>query len=243
MDKPNKYQTALVTGGTRGIGFAVAEALLKKGMKVLICGTTEEGVKKAVNELKQSHPAIEGRVCDIRRHEQVKELVQEAIRLYGRLDVLVNNAGIGRFSSVEKMSPEDWRATIDTNLSGLFYCCHEAIPHMKKGGGGYIINIGSLAGKNYFPGGSAYGASKAGLIAVSEALMQELRYDHIRVSYIMPGSVETGFSAPAPQSREKNSKTWKLLPQDVAGAIVFLLDSDPRGLQSRIEMRPSEPAK
>ena len=180
---------------------------------------------------------------DVADAASVERMVASAASEFGALHLAVNNAGIGRFSSVEKMSPEDWRATIDTNLSGLFYCCHEAIPHMKKGGGGYIINIGSLAGKNYFPGGSAYGASKAGLIAFSEALMQELRYDHIRVSYIMPGSVETGFNGPAPQSRERNSKTWKLLPEDVAKAIVFLLDSDPRGLQSRIEMRPSEPAK
>ena len=140
------------------------------------------------------------------------------------------------------MSPEDWRATIDTNLSGLFYCCHEAIPHMKKGGGGYIINIEVLPGRitsREVPHTELKGRPHR----LSEALMQELRYDHIRVSYIMPGSVETGFNGPAPQSRERNSKTWKLLPEDVAKAIVFLLDSDPRGLQSRIEMRPSEPAK
>jgi NAD(P)-dependent dehydrogenase (short-subunit alcohol dehydrogenase family) len=167
--------------------------------------------------------------------------MQQAVQKNGGLDVLINNAGIGIFSSVENMTPEGWRATIETNLSGLFYCCHEAIPLMRKRGRGYIINIGSLAGKNFFPGGSAYSASKAGLIGFSEALMQEVRYDHIRVSYIMPGSVETEFGGLGKAA--DSSRTWKILPEDIAEVILNLLKSDPRSLSSRVEIRPSEPKK
>lgn len=244
MPKPShSYNSAVVTGGTRGIGYAIAEALLKRDTGVLICGTNQTGIDRALGSLKASHPdRIAGIVCDVRDHGQVQAMMREAENRFGGLDILVNNAGIGRFASLEEMSPDDWRATIETNLSGLFYCCREVIPLMKKRGGGYIFNIGSLAGRNYFPRGSAYGASKAGLIALSESLMQEVRYDHIRVSYVMPGSVETEFGGPAASPRH-TKKTWKLLPEDVAQVIVDLLDSDPRSLQSRVELRPSEPSK
>jgi len=235
----SKRKSALITGGTRGIGYAVAEALLKEGMQVFICGTTRAGVDKAVHRLDAAYGGrIAGAVCDVRSYEQVRGMMLEVAQDHGGLDVLVNNAGIGHFSSVEKMEPEVWRAVIETNLSGLFYTCHEAIPLMKKQGGGYIINIGSLAGRNFFPGGSAYSASKAGLIGFSEALMQEVRYDHIRVSYIMPGSVETEFGGSTPAA-----KTWKLRPVDIADSVLSLLKSDPRSLSSRIEIRPSEPKK
>ena len=243
MEKTKASQkTAVVTGGTRGIGYAIAEVLLTQGFSVLICGTNQKGVDGAVHRLAVSHGnSIAGSVCNVRKYENVRTLMQEATQRYGGLDVLINNAGIGQFSSVEKMTPEDWGAIIETNLSGMFYCCHEAIQLMKKRGGGYIINIGSLAGRNFFPGGAAYSASKAGLIGFSEALMQEVRYDHIRVSYIMPGSVETEFggSSPVPDP----SKTWKILPEDIAEVVIHLLKSDPRVLSSRVEIRPSEPKK
>ncbi len=241
-NKGSEMKSAVVTGGTRGIGYAIAEALLKQELKVFICGTAQAGVDRAVQQLKNRHgDRVSGAVCNVRNYEQVRALMAQAAQRTGGPNILVNNAGIGIFSSVEKMALEDWRATIETNLSGLFYCCREAIPLMRKSGGGYIINIGSLAGRNFFPGGSAYGASKAGLIAFSEALMQEVRYDHIRVSYIMPGSVETEFGSSAPAS--DLSKTWKLLPEDVAEAVINLLRSNPRSLSSRVEIRPSEPRK
>lgn len=234
-------KSAVVTGGTRGIGYAVAEALLREGFHVFICGVKQAGLESALNRMRKSHGnRISGAVCDVRDYQQVKEMISEAAGKCGGLDVLVNNAGIGRFSSVENMLPEDWRATLETNLSGVFYCCREAIPHMKTRGGGYIINIGSLAGKNFFPGGSAYGASKAGLIAFTEALMQEVRYDHIRVSYIMPGSVETEFGG---GTAADETKTWKIAPSDIAEVILGLLRMNPRTLSSRIEIRPSEPKK
>jgi len=241
MEK-NKDQKklAVVTGGTRGIGYAIAKALLEQRFEVFICGANQAGVDRAIHQLSAVHGEnIAGRVCDVRQYEHVRAMMLDVTQKYGRFDALINNAGIGSFSSVEKMSPEDWRAIIDTNLSGLFYCCHEAIPLMKKNGGGYIINIGSLAGRNFFPGGSAYSASKAGLIGFSESLMQEVRYDHIRVSYIMPGSVETEFAGSTLTA--DRSKTWKILPEDIANLVVDLLKSDPRALSSRVEIRPSEP--
>jgi 3-oxoacyl-[acyl-carrier protein] reductase len=235
-------KSAVVTGGTRGIGYAIADALLAQGFSVLICGTNQKGVDGAVHRLAAVHgDSIAGSVCDVRKYENVRTLMLDATQRYGGPDVLINNAGIGKFSSVEKLTPEDWCATIETNLSGMFYCCHEAIPLMKKRGGGYIINIGSLAGRNFFPGGAAYSASKAGLIGFSEALMQEVRYDHIRVSYIMPGSVETEFAGSSPMPDP--SKTWKILPKDIAEVVIHLLKSDPRALSSRVEIRPSEPKK
>jgi 3-oxoacyl-[acyl-carrier protein] reductase len=236
-----EYKSAVVTGGTRGIGHAIAEALLKENFDVFICGTTQAGVDRAVGRLKAAHgDQITGMVCDVGSYEQVRDMMLKVAQRYQGLDVMVNNAGIGLFRSVESLSPEDWRSTIDTNLSGLFYCCHEAIPLMKKRGGGYIINIGSLAGRNFFPGGSAYSASKAGLIGFSEVLMQEVRYDHIRVSYLMPGSVETEFGN---STATDPSRTWKLLPGDIAEVVINLLKSDVGSLSSRVEIRPSEPKK
>ena len=158
----------------------------------------------------------------------------------GGLDILINNAGVGSHSRVESMPHEEWQATIETNLSGVFYCSREAIPLMKRRGGGFIINIGSLAGKNAFAGGAAYCASKSGLIAFSEALMQEVRHDHIRVSYVMPGSVNTSFGR---SGQEDPETTWKLLPEDVAAVVTHLLEADRRALPSRVELRPSEPKK
>jgi NAD(P)-dependent dehydrogenase (short-subunit alcohol dehydrogenase family) len=151
----------------------------------------------------------------------------------------VNNAGVGRFASVADMSLEDWRQVIDTNLSGVFYCCRAAIPPMKTRGAGFIINISSLAGKNPFTGGAAYCASKTGLNAFSEALMQEVRYDNIRVSCVMPGSVSTGFG----DRGSSGEADWKLAPDDVARVVVDLIAHDPRSLPSRVELRPSRPRK
>lgn len=178
-------------------------------------------------------------MCDVRRHEDCRHLVAETERILGRLDILVNNAGVGGFAPVEEMAPEEWDRIIGTNLDSLFYCCHEALPALKRAGGGWIINIGSLAGKNAFPGGAAYNASKFGLIGFSEALMQEVRHDGIRVSYIMPGSVATGFSHPRPGTGDD----WKVRPEDIAAIVLDLLRTPARTLPSRIEVRPSRPPR
>ena len=234
-------KSAVVTGSTRGIGLGIAEALLEKEARVMICARRHEEVEKTVSTLRAAHgDRVRGEVCDVRRYEQVRSLVEETARAFGGLDILVNNAGVGSHANVEQMSVEEWGATIETNLSGVFFGCHEALPIMRKGGGGFIINIGSLAGKYAFAGGAAYCASKFGLVGFSEALMQEVRNDHIRVSYVMPGSVNTGFGRGGEQDR---ATTWKLLPEDVARVVINLLEMDPRALPSRVELRPSEPKK
>jgi 3-oxoacyl-[acyl-carrier protein] reductase len=234
-------KSAIVTGATRGIGLAVARALLDCGATVFICSRSTDDVERVVDSLQQDYGnRIQGAACDVRNYDQVSSMFARVKQALSGLDILINNAGIGSHSYVEGMSVEEWDSTIQTNLSGVFYCCHEALPLMKQRGGGYMINIGSLAGKNAFPGGAAYCASKFAIVGFSEALMQEVRYDHIRVSYLMPGSVNTSFG----RSGEQDAATsWKLAPADVATAVVSLLEMDSRALASRVELRPSEPQK
>jgi NAD(P)-dependent dehydrogenase (short-subunit alcohol dehydrogenase family) len=238
MELANKI--AIVTGGTKGIGRAIAEALVSAGVAVCISARKQEEIDQAVAALNSSGKgrAI-GFVCDVREHQQVNALVAQTVTELGGLDILVNNAGIGIFETVEQTSPEDFRAVLETNLFGVFYCCHEAIPEMKKRGGGYIINISSLAGANPHPRMAAYNASKFGLNGFSEALMQEVRHDHIKVSYIMPGSVNTEFGGDSPSDQ----KSWQLTPQDIARVVIDLLNHDERSLPSRVEIRPSRPPK
>jgi 3-oxoacyl-[acyl-carrier protein] reductase len=229
---------AVVTGGTRGIGRAIAEYLLRAGAAVAICGRTRDAVDRATTELKQSAGGeILGQAADVSQNDDVARLFETVASRFGGLDILVNNAGSGVFRSVQELSLEDWRKTIDLNLSGVFYCCHHALPLLRKKGAGYIIQISSLAGINTFAGGAAYNASKFGLNGFSEAIMQDLRYENIRVSYIMPGSVDTDFS---PRSGPGD---WKIAPEDVAQVALNLLRMPERTLVSRVEMRPSKPKK
>ncbi len=232
-------KVAVVTGGTRGIGFSIAQALVREGAKVFICGRTEEGVKSALERLRSDSSAA-GAAADVRRYGDCRRMIHEAAARYGGLDILVNNAGVGVFKPIDQLSAEEWNEVIETNLSGVFYCCHEAIPLLRQRGGGYIFNISSLAGVNAFPGGSAYNASKFGLNGFSEAMMQDVRYDGIRVSYIMPGSVATEFGG-APGSRARES--WKLTAEDIAQAVLDLYRFGTHALASRIEMRPSQPPR
>jgi NAD(P)-dependent dehydrogenase (short-subunit alcohol dehydrogenase family) len=233
-------KSAVVTGATRGIGLAITQALLERGASVLICSRQEDDVARSVATLESRYGAkINGIACDVSIHSDVQSLFRRARELFGGVEILINNAGVGSHNNVEQTSTDEWHATIGTNLSGVFYCCREAIPLMKERGG-YIINVGSLAGKNPIPGMAAYCASKFGLLGFSEALMQEVRYDHIRVSCVMPGSVNTSFGR---NSERDPATTWKLLPEDVATVVVNLLEMDSRALPSRIEIRPSEPKK
>jgi NAD(P)-dependent dehydrogenase (short-subunit alcohol dehydrogenase family) len=237
-----KEKVAVITGGTRGIGYSIAAAFVAGGADVLICGRDGSALKKAVETLARESGSgrVDGMTADVRRYEECRKLIQRAVERFGGLDILVNNAGIGVFKAVDQLTPEEWDATVETNLSGVFYCCHEAIPVMRKRGGGYIFNISSLAGVNPFAGGSAYNASKFGLNGFSEAIMQDVRYDGIRVSYIMPGSVATDFAA-APGSKAR--ETWKLTGEDIAKAVIDLYKFPPRALASRIEMRPAQPPR
>jgi NAD(P)-dependent dehydrogenase (short-subunit alcohol dehydrogenase family) len=230
-------KVAIVSGGTKGIGFAIAETLVKKGAKVFICGRNKKDLRYALDDL-SSQGDISGEMCDVRSEEQVRQMVAECERVYGGVDILVNNAGIGIFGkTVEELTGEEFQQVVETNLLGVFYACHYAIPIMKRRGGGYIINISSLAGQNAHPKMAAYNASKFGLNGFSESLMQEVRQDDIKVSYVCPGSVNTYFGGDVP--REANA--WQLQPGDIAQTVLNLLEMDPRALPSKVEIRPSKP--
>jgi len=228
-------RVAIVTGGSRGIGFATAAALLARGARVAISGRSAEALKAAEGRLQAGGNllSVQG---DVAREADVERLVTETVAKFGGLDILINNAGIGRFANVADLSTEAWRNIIETNLTGVFFGCRAAIPHLKRRGGGWIINISSLAGRNSFAGGAAYCASKSGLNAFTESLMLEVRYDNIRVSTVMPGSVQTGFGG-----SEEAGADWKLASEDVAEVITDLLAHPARSLPSRVELRPAKP--
>ncbi|MGQ0732210.1 MAG: SDR family oxidoreductase [Acidobacteriota bacterium] len=235
-------RVSFITGGVRGIGFATAEALLGAGHQVAITGTSEQRLRQAVQELRArvgQSAAVQALTCDVREAASVESAIREVVASFGGLDVLVNNAGVGLGAPIVDLPHDEWRRIIDTNLTGVFHCCKAAIPHLRRRGGGWIINISSLSSTAPFAGGAAYCASKAGLNAFSEALMQELRDDNIRVSCVLPGSVATGFSGRTPEA----GADWKLRPEDVAQAVLSLLSHDTRSLPSRVEIRPSRPRK
>ncbi len=245
-------KVAIVTGGTKGIGRGIAEALVREGVNVCISGRSRSEIDKTVGELFAfGKGRVTGLVADVRNYAQVKSLFELTAIEFGGIDILVNNAGIGMFQTVEETSPEDFRAILETNLFGVFYCCHEVIPLMKVRGGGYIINISSLAGANPHPRMAAYNASKFGLNGFSEALMQEVRHERIKVSYIMPGSVNTEFggergTAGSPAGvpgTPSEDRSWQLQPEDIARVVLDLLHHDERSLASRVEIRPSKPPK
>lgn len=231
-------KVALVTGGSKGIGLEIARGLLAAGASVAICGRNETALAAAEKALSGEYEP--GRVlalrADVGKVEDVRTLVAEVGSRFGKLDILVNNAGLGVFKSVADLTPEDWQAMLDTNLTGVFYCCHEALPLLKAAGSSFIINIGSLAGRNAFAGGAGYNATKFGLLGFSEALMLDHRHDGIRVSCVMPGSVDTAFGHSAPAE-------WKIRPEDIAETVLHLLTMPERTLISRVEVRPSRPPK
>jgi 3-oxoacyl-[acyl-carrier protein] reductase len=231
-------KNAIVTGGTRGIGMAIASALAASGASVAICARKPQDVEHAVKELSsQSKSRVVGKPADVSDERQVSSFFEFVDRELGGLDILVNNAGVGAFRSTADLTVEEWRNVIGTNLSGVFYCCHEALPRMKQRQGGYILNISSLAGKNPFAGGAAYNASKFGVNGFSEAMMLDHRHEDIRVSYIMPGSVDTEFGS------STTGAGWKIAPEDIAGIVLALLKMPARTLVSRVEVRPTKPKK
>lgn len=229
-------QIAIVTGGSRGIGRAIAGALAAEGAAVAICGRDRSSLDTALQELSRGGRAV-GKTCDVGSPRQAEEFYAFVDRELGGVDILVNNAGVGRFGSVGELTPEEWDEVIATNLSGPFYFSRLAVPRMRARGGGFILNIGSLAGKHPFAGGAAYNASKFGLVGFTDAMMMDLRYENIRVSTIMPGSVQTGFRPGA------ESADWKLDPAAIASMAVHLIKTPDRNLASRVEMRPSRPKR
>jgi NAD(P)-dependent dehydrogenase (short-subunit alcohol dehydrogenase family) len=233
-------KVAFVTGGSRGIGHAIARALVRSGARVAITATSDETLRKAAGELTSSASSAEVLPikADVRRLAEVEHAIDAAVRHFGGIDVLVNNAGIGIFRPVAEMAVDDWQKVIDTNLTGVFYCCRAAVPHLRARGGGWIVNISSLSGKHPFAEAAAYCASKAALNAFSEALMQEVRHDGIRVACVMPGSVRTEFTG-----RSAGADDWKLSPDDVAQVVTNLLAFPDRSLPSAVEIRPARPPR
>ncbi len=238
MSESISGKVAIVTGGTRGIGRAICERLLAEGARVALCGRTPEAVDRAVEELARAHSGAEvaGQAADVSRLEDVERFFRFVDERLGPVQILINNAGIGIFGSVADLSPDQWHRVISLNLNGPYYCSHQALQRFRNGNGGYIINISSLAGKNAFAGGAAYNASKSGLNAFSEATMLDHRYDDVRVSYIMPGSVDTDFG-------RRGGADWKIAPEDVTDVVLALLRMPARTTVSRVEIRPSKPSK
>jgi len=227
-------KVAIVTGGTRGIGYGLAQGLLANGAKVFICGRQEAALKTALETLKEGHEGnLAGISADVSRDEDCARVVQETVKAFGSLDILINNAGVGHvYKPVDQITAEVWDATIQTNLSGMFYCCRAAIPLMRKAGAGYIFNISSVAEIVRLPGGSAYNASKCAVSGFTETLMKDVRYDGIRVSEIVIGSVSTD---------DRGYEHWKLAIEDVVQVVLDLYRLPARALVGRVELWPSQP--
>jgi 3-oxoacyl-[acyl-carrier protein] reductase len=233
-------KVAIITGSTKGIGLAMAEDLVRAGARVVISSRTAEDVETvaaAVNDIGPGEAV--GIPCDVRERAGCHDLVNGAVARFGRLDIVVNNAGLGRFAPIQEMDPADWEVQIRTNLDGVFHVSQAAIPHLVAAGGGWIFNVASLAGRNAFSGGAAYNATKFGLVGMTEAMMLDLRDENIRVSCIMPGSVNTHFfgGEPGPEG------AWKLQPEDISRVMMDLLAFPGRALPSKVEIRPSRPPK
>ena len=236
---------ALVTGGSKGIGLEVARALAASGADVLICGRDTGQLEKALADLQQGGKGskLVAQTADVSSSDAVAKLFQFADEALGGLDILVNNAGAGIFRPVSELTVEEWNRVIGVNLSGAFYCTREALPRFGQAGGGSILNISSLAGKNPFAGGAAYNASKFGLNALSEVTMLDHRQANVRVSYIMPGSVDTEFGSPSDAGVSAAKSEWKIAPEDIAEIALGILRMPGRTLISRVEVRPSRPQK
>jgi 3-oxoacyl-[acyl-carrier protein] reductase len=232
-----KHKVAVVTGGSKGIGKAIAEALGREGCSLVITARQEEDLKKTARELSRLDVKVLTFKTDVRKWKDVEELAEKVQEKIGPPDILINNAGIGRFGEITNMKEEDFRATLETNLFGVFYCTKAFLPGMIQSAKGHIVNISSLAGKNSFPGGSAYCASKHGLIAFSECLMLEVRHHNIKVTTICPGTVQTEFSS------QTKDKSWALTAEDVGKAVVDVLTSSDGSLISMVDLRPLRPPR
>lgn len=232
-------KVALITGGSKGIGFGIAEALLWQGINVAVTSRTKAAAvdaAKKLNQLCKGKAKAIGLKADVRNFKSQEKVVQDVIDRFGKLDILVANAGLGHFAPIDELTEEQWLETIDTNLTGVFYSVKAAVEELKKTKG-YIITISSLAGANFFPNGAAYNASKFGLTGFSQAIMLDLRKYEIKVTTIMPGSVATHFNNHIPDGKDD----WKIQKEDVGSLVVDLLRMHPRTLPSKIEVRPAFP--
>jgi len=230
-------KTALITGGTKGIGYATAIAMLEQGMSVMITGRDQESIDKVVSELNEKYPdRIIGKAGDVSKLPDMEAITTAMTDKWPTLDVLVANAGIGHFAKIQDMTSDQWNETIDVNLTGVFNSVKAALPSLKSSKG-YIISIASLAGTNFFSRGAAYNASKFGLVGMTQAMMMDLRQDDIKCTTIMPGSVSTHFNGNEPNDED----AWKIQPEDIGQMVVDLLKMPPRTLPSKIEVRPTKP--
>lgn len=228
-------KVALITGGTKGIGYGIAEAMLKANMKVAITGRTQEGITNAISKLAE-HGDVVGIVADVRDASAMRAAADQVTNQMAQLDVVIANAGVGHFGSITELTDQQWNETLDINLTGVFNTVRASIPALKETKG-YIFTIASLAGANFFAKGSAYNASKFGLVGFTQAMMLDLRHEGINVSTIMPGSVATYFNNHTPNEEDH----WKIQIEDLGQMVVDMLKLDPRTLPSKIEVRPSQP--
>ena len=234
-----KNKIALITGGTKGIGYGIAEAMLNEGMNVAITSRSQSAADEAATELnKIGKGRAIGIAADVRSMESQTAAVASVIKEFGALDILIANAGVGHFASIEDLTAEQWNSTIDTNLTGVFYSVKAATEAIKKSEG-YIITIASLAGTNFFAKGAAYNASKFGLVGFSQAIMLDLREFGVKVTTIMPGSVATYFNGHTPNEAD----AWKIQPEDLGQMTIDLLKMNPRTLPSKVEVRPAQTKK
>jgi len=232
-------KTALITGGSKGIGYGVAAVLIKEGIRVAITSRSQKSADEAVTELNKIREGFAiGIESDVRSLESQQNAVKVILEKWGQLDYVVANAGVGHFASIYELTPEQWQETIDINLTGVFYSAKASLDALKETKG-YFINIASLAGTNFFPDGTAYNASKFGLVGFSQAMMMDVRKDGIKVTTIMPGSVATEFGNNQPSEKD----AWKIQPEDIGQIVSDLIKMPARTLPSKVEVRPSVPGK
>lgn len=238
MNTDLKDKTALITGGTKGIGLGIAEAMAAQGMRVAVTGRNADEAGAAAERLRSSGAADAiGLVCDVRDRDAQERIAGDLAVRWGRIDVVIANAGVGHFAPIDKMTRTDWDETIDINLTGVFHTLQSTVEALKKSQG-YFITIASLAGTNFFQNGAAYNASKFGLVGFTQAAMLDLRPYGIKVTTIMPGSVATYFNHHVPSDAD----AWKIQPEDIGQMVIDLLRMHPRTLPSKIEVRPTRPA-
>ena len=231
-----KDKVAYITGGTKGIGFGIAQVLLQNGIKVAVSGRKQEDAESAANLLSKDQSMVLGIASDVKIFEDEKNAVSEIIKKFGRLDYVIANAGLGIFKPVDQLDTEDWNNMIDTNLTGVFHSLKASVEELKKTEG-YFISIASLAGTNFFENGAGYNASKFGVVGFTQAAMIDLRKYNIKVSTILPGSVSSNFNDNEPSEKD----AWKIQPEDIGELIIDLFKMNPRTLPSKIEIRPSKP--
>lgn len=226
---------AIVTGGTSGIGRAIATAFAGAGIDVAICGRSEESTLRTAQQISDDTGGnCLGVPCDVRDLEAVRHFIDIATEVgTAQIDILVNNAGLARFAPIREMQPEDWHEVIDVNLNGPFHLLHATLPHLADEA--FIFNIESIAAVHPFATGAAYNAAKAGLHAMTQAVMLELRKEGKRVCSVLPGSVNTRLEGPDGRARED----WKMEPEDIAKAIIDCLSFPSRAMPNKLEIRPT----